>query len=120
MVQTNTTSTSTRFDVLQTNDEQHAQNQIEVEQRKTAQMDIGLSADKEQGLQKNVVRSLPKATKRHLLLRKDMGTSTIKTIAFSKDASTSGGFSMMDFKSPFGPEFTKFLGCATDNVVAAI
>ena len=120
MVQTNITSTSTRYDVLQTNDEQHVQNQIEVEQRKTPQTDVGLSLDKEAGLQKNVGRSIPKATKRHLMLRKDMGTNGIKTTAFSKDATTSGGFSVMDSKAPFGLEFTKFLGCVTDNVMAPI
>ena len=42
MVQENTTSTATRYDVLQKNDDQHVQNQIEVEM-KIPQTDIGLS-----------------------------------------------------------------------------
>lgn len=41
--------------------------------------------------------------------------SGIKTVASSKNATTSGGFSVMDFNAPFGPEFTKIVGCVTDK-----
>ena len=99
MVQPASASTATRFDVLQINDDQPTWNQIEVEHGKSPQTDFGLSLDGEQEVERNAVKSVPKATKRHLRTRKYMGMSGIKTTGFSKDATTSGGFSLMDQSS---------------------